>query len=433
MAAFSARARTVTGLQRVALGRASVERAVARLNISYSGTQIAHGLRKAASLLDVPVDIRNDPKSDRKDQTKKGYLEREAPLPKKPADAGYVRRIVLLSDGENIAGPDPVETATRLKQAGVVIDCIGIGERGQAARPGDGLDEKLLTAIASPGRYKYIRDSSTLLYHFEALASKVLDEWDSVSGEVALKAPAKSAADTEPLERVVLKRPLRQRLLGWVRDFAVQLAFGAVPGVILSVFGIRYALDTLDGSTDAGSWALPWLSVAWVGLVVAWVVRLGVYGVRSPLGVLAALVGAIGGYAAALYVQRGSVSEAADWVAEDPAPHAIAAAIATIAVALGIAFTPGHIASSLRRMPRPWALSERRRYGFTRLGEDSPYLGRQCLNEKDGITAFKAGDRVVFCPECHQPHHADCWVWNGGHCYGGDTPCSGHRPVPRTT
>ena len=83
-------------------------------------------------------------------------------------------------------------------------------------------------------------------------------------------------------------------------------------------------------------------------------------------------------------------------------------------------------------MPRPWALLERRRYGFTRLAEGSPYVGRQCLNEKDGTTAFKAGDRVVFCPECQQPHHADCWVWNGGHCYGGDTPCSGHRPVPRT-
>ena len=73
----------------------------------------------------------------------------------------------------------------------------------------------------------------------------------------------------------------------------------------------------------------------------------------------------------------------------------------------------------------------RRPLPFTKLKKGSPFIGRQCLNEKDDQTVFKIGDTVVVCPVRGQAHHADCWVWNGGRCYGGDTPCPGGRPVPR--
>lgn len=51
-----------------------------------------------------------------------------------------VRRIILLTDGQ---GGYPLQTAESLKQRGVVIDAIGVGDQ-----PSD-VDEKLLRAVAS--------------------------------------------------------------------------------------------------------------------------------------------------------------------------------------------------------------------------------------------------------------------------------------------
>jgi hypothetical protein len=389
------------------------------LKISYSGTQIGHGLRKAASLLDIPLGIKGDSKQALASAKKKG-----AP--------SFVRRIVLLSDGENIAGPDPVETAERLKQSGVVIDCIGIGERGEGARPGEGLDEKMLMAVASPGRYKYIRDTSTLLYHFESLADKVTEEWDSMSVEIDFKSPGGLNPKGLPeSERLTPKRPLWRRALVAIRTLFVQLAFALVPSVILGVFALPYALDLEMAPDDFEAWAVPWAATAGVGFVAAWAVRLGSFGIRSFSGLLAALVGVVAGYGLAVYVLAETSSAAQDWVTADPLPHAIALGAGALAALLGSVATPIQLLTGFTRMPRPWALLDRRRYGFFQIKEGSPYIGHQCLNEKDDSTVFKIGDKVVVCPVCGQAHHADCWIWNGGHCYVGDTPCPGERPVPR--
>lgn len=83
-----------------------------------------------------------------------------------------VKRIVLLSDGEHNTGASPVPVASRLKRAGVVIDCIGI-----AGSP-ESVAEDLLKEIASRNpdgtvRYCFIGDSDTLLKKYQDLARHI--------------------------------------------------------------------------------------------------------------------------------------------------------------------------------------------------------------------------------------------------------------------
>lgn len=78
-----------------------------------------------------------------------------------------VRRIVLLTDGQ---GGDPRGTAQELKQRDVIIDVVGVGERSSA------VNEPLLKQVASlvegQLRYRFIRDSQTLVAHYTQLAQK---------------------------------------------------------------------------------------------------------------------------------------------------------------------------------------------------------------------------------------------------------------------
>jgi Mg-chelatase subunit ChlD len=401
---FSAKGRVVSPPGRVDRTRASLQHKVARLKISPSGTQMGHGLRKAASLLDIPLDIKGGGKGKRGD---------------------YLRRIVVLSDGENIAGPDPIETASRLKRSGVVIDTIGIGERGSAIDPGMGLDEKMLRAVASPGRYKYIHDSSTLLIHFEDLAEKVAGEWTNMSGdEVDLPSWADPKAGGQ-VRLMVQEKPSRLvQVRGAFPDPVVQM----VVGFFVGVFGVRYALETAPGS-----WVLPWLSALALGLIIAWSMRLSGHRIKMALSAPIAFVGALGGYVLALVAQTGSAGAGLDRLTGEPAPHALSLALATVAVGVGLLNTPRQLATRAERLILPWYLWKRRRYAFFRVQAGSPLIGQVCLNEKDHATAFTLGDQLVLCPVCGNAHHVDCWIWNDGHCYGGDTPCPGERPVPSRT
>lgn len=85
---------------------------------------------------------------------------------------GALRRIILLTDGEHNTGTCPLKAASRLKSAGVVIDCIGIGgSRGD-------IDEKLLKEIASRNpngsiRYCFIGDRQRLLRKYQSLAHHI--------------------------------------------------------------------------------------------------------------------------------------------------------------------------------------------------------------------------------------------------------------------
>jgi len=82
------------------------------------------------------------------------------------------RRIIMLTDGEHNGFSNPEKVADRLKNTGVIIDCIGIG-----GTPKD-VDEKLLKKIASRDqngtiRYCFIGDQQTLLRKYEDLARHI--------------------------------------------------------------------------------------------------------------------------------------------------------------------------------------------------------------------------------------------------------------------
>ncbi len=79
-----------------------------------------------------------------------------------------VRRITLLTDGEDDS--DPIPTANDLKRRGVIIDVIGIG-----ASPSN-VNEKLLKGLSSTiegeVRYRFIKNHRSLIDHYTRLANK---------------------------------------------------------------------------------------------------------------------------------------------------------------------------------------------------------------------------------------------------------------------
>lgn len=82
-----------------------------------------------------------------------------------------VKRIILLTDGHHWDGPSPLRIARRLKNAGVVIDCVGIG--GPKS-----VDEERLKKIASHNpdgsiRYCFIGDQQKLIKKYESLAHHI--------------------------------------------------------------------------------------------------------------------------------------------------------------------------------------------------------------------------------------------------------------------
>ena len=83
-----------------------------------------------------------------------------------------LKRIIMLTDGEHNQGGCPLAIASRLKKAGVIIDCIGIG-----GSPAD-VDEALLKQIASQNpdgsvRYCFIGDQQQLLRKYQTLARHI--------------------------------------------------------------------------------------------------------------------------------------------------------------------------------------------------------------------------------------------------------------------
>ena len=83
-----------------------------------------------------------------------------------------LKRIIMLTDGEHNTGSCPLKVASRLKNAGVLIDCIGIGGSPR------NVDEKLLKKIASRNsdgsiRYCFIGDKQQLLKKYESLSRHI--------------------------------------------------------------------------------------------------------------------------------------------------------------------------------------------------------------------------------------------------------------------
>ena len=215
VAYFGNVARAAAGVRRVGGNEEYFQSRIDRLRVSYWGTSIGRGLQKAADLLRTGPSGKGKKAEDAKDL--------------------FVPRIVVLSDGENLNGPDPISLAGQLKKSGVVIDAIGIGEKGPGPGSGRGLNEALLTAMASPGRYRYIRDSVDLVKHFGALAEKQLLE------ELLVEAPAGSGPPPPPSDD-------QSRSRGSLR------ATRRSPRMVIAgwLFRRRTVVDVVDGSPCLG-------------------------------------------------------------------------------------------------------------------------------------------------------------------------------------
>jgi len=92
----------------------------------------------------------------------------------KPAavDPSVVRHVVFLSDGHSFAKSSAKSTAKELREAGVILETVGIG-----GSPED-VDERLLKAMASKDeqgepRYRFIGDRQALLVEFKAKAARL--------------------------------------------------------------------------------------------------------------------------------------------------------------------------------------------------------------------------------------------------------------------
>lgn len=87
------------------------------------------------------------------------------------AEDDSLRRIILLTDGDWNRGGSPLKAANRLKDAGVIIDCIGIASK-------EDVKEKKLKEIASrnadgTARYSWIGSKKKLIRKYESLAHHI--------------------------------------------------------------------------------------------------------------------------------------------------------------------------------------------------------------------------------------------------------------------
>ncbi len=84
-----------------------------------------------------------------------------------PSRVNHHAHVIVLSDGDSNSG-DEVAQAKRLKDDGVVIDCVGIADRRA-------VDERKLKKVASIGpdgkpRYRFIGDKTALIKEFGRMA-----------------------------------------------------------------------------------------------------------------------------------------------------------------------------------------------------------------------------------------------------------------------
>jgi Mg-chelatase subunit ChlD len=76
--------------------------------------------------------------------------------------------ILLLTDGYSNTGPDPVQIASQLKAMNVRLDIIGIG--GSPSQVNEAELKQMASILDGQLRYWFIRDTTTLVRKFEALA-----------------------------------------------------------------------------------------------------------------------------------------------------------------------------------------------------------------------------------------------------------------------
>lgn len=102
--------------------------------------------------------------------------------------SGGRRAIVLLTDGVNNRGSDPLEVSRQIGAQGIVISTVGIGTNSGAVIPGTAetaeLDEQSLSTIASNGSgvYAQAQDAASLASIFRKLALDTVWEKRRIDG-----------------------------------------------------------------------------------------------------------------------------------------------------------------------------------------------------------------------------------------------------------
>ncbi len=141
------------------------EEAVAKLDAG-GGTDFAEGLKPVIAALDGSTALDGS--------KRRGFLHWLFGSSRKiPVDVGMSHRVVFLSDGHTCGPKKEARSSARtLKDAGVVIETIGVG-----GDPAD-VDEALLKEMASldpsgQPMYRFIGDRQALLQEFEAKAAQL--------------------------------------------------------------------------------------------------------------------------------------------------------------------------------------------------------------------------------------------------------------------
>ena len=152
---YAAQARTHSSPVSVAAGAAALCQAIGRIRIG-SCTNSTAALRESGKSLTSG--------------RPQGAVERFLRGRRESEPRG---RIILLSDGFHNHGDDPEAVATKLKESGICIDCVGIGGDPEC------VDEDQLRDIASlqpdgvTPRYVFIGDKDNLIQKFEQLAGRI--------------------------------------------------------------------------------------------------------------------------------------------------------------------------------------------------------------------------------------------------------------------
>jgi Ca-activated chloride channel family protein len=98
--------------------------------------------------------------------------------------------IVLLTDGSSNTGIPPADAAAQAKAAGIPVETVGIGQRGQQTFVGgrliDGVDETALQEISGQtgGQYSYAAEANALQSVFGVLGSRI--GWTTEKVELTL-------------------------------------------------------------------------------------------------------------------------------------------------------------------------------------------------------------------------------------------------------
>ncbi|MHC4538690.1 MAG: vWA domain-containing protein [Planctomycetota bacterium] len=98
-------------------------------------------------------------------------VRRSDAIAERSAENQGLKRIIMLSDGDYNEGGSPLKKARRLRDAGVVIDCVGIASR-------EDVKDETLKQIASRNpdgsiRYCFIGDQQDLIRKYETLAHHI--------------------------------------------------------------------------------------------------------------------------------------------------------------------------------------------------------------------------------------------------------------------